>query len=202
MRHSLSSSGFERSRSPGRRAVLSALVLLFAAFGMAVRQAHASGSSSPSELRAAFILRFPLFVDWPGQTFPTVDAPLVIGVLGDDFLASALESLAGRAEPGPRPVEVRRVRTPADLAGVHLAVIGPHDHDRWASALSGLRDRPVLTVGEGVPFAESQGILAFFIENNRLRIALNPTAARRAGLTFSSRLAALSRIVGVSEDTP
>ena len=37
------------------------------------------------EVKAAFLLNFAKFVDWPASSFPASDSPMVIGVLGDDL---------------------------------------------------------------------------------------------------------------------
>ncbi len=50
-------------------------------------------------------------------------------------------------------------------------------------------------VGEGEGFAERGGAVQFFLEDNKLRFAVNVDAVQRARLTVSAKLLALARIV-------
>jgi len=52
-----------------------------------------------------------------------------------------------------------------------------------------------LVVGEGAEFAERGGAIQFFLENNKLRFAINVDAVQRSRLQASSKLLALARIV-------
>ena len=54
----------------------------------------------------------------------------------------------------------------------------------------------VLTVGEeGDSFLRNGGVIAFVIENRRVRFEVNQTAAENAGLKLSSRLLRVARSV-------
>jgi hypothetical protein len=53
----------------------------------------------------------------------------------------------------------------------------------------------VLTVGEGESFIRNGGMIAFVIENNRVRFEINQTAAERAGLKLSSKLLSVAKSV-------
>jgi len=53
----------------------------------------------------------------------------------------------------------------------------------------------VLTVGEGEAFAHAGGVIAFVIENRRVRFDINQTAADSAGLQLSSKLLSVARLV-------
>ena len=54
----------------------------------------------------------------------------------------------------------------------------------------------VLTVGDGERFVRGGGMVAFIIENRRVRFDINPSAAAGAGLKISSKLLSLARHVG------
>ena len=48
---------------------------------------------SEDAVKAAYIHKFGIFVDWPASKFATGDAPIVIGVLGDDSFAAGLDGV-------------------------------------------------------------------------------------------------------------
>ncbi len=61
--------------------------------------------------------------------------------------------------------------------------------------LAHLKANPVLTVGDIENFTKAGGVIAFTLEDNRVRFAINVDAAQRAGLKISSKLLSLARIV-------
>src|SRR5262249_5348333 len=61
-------------------------------------------------LKAVFLFNFTQFIEWPSGAFASADAPLCIGVLGEDPFGSTLdEAVRGESSRG-RPLTVRRAR--------------------------------------------------------------------------------------------
>jgi hypothetical protein len=92
-----------------------------------------------------------------------------------------------------RKVMVRRVReVPAPQACQVVFISGLEKDVR--SSLSKIRGG-VLTVGEGDGFLREGGMIAFVVENRRVRFDVNPSAAENAELRFSSKLLSVARTV-------
>ena len=53
----------------------------------------------------------------------------------------------------------------------------------------------MLTVGEGAEFLRQGGMVAFVVENRRVRFDINLTAAAKSGLRISSKLLNVARSV-------
>ena len=71
-----------------------------------------------------------------------------------------------------------------------------HQEDKQLSEiLNSLRGTSALVVGESDGFAERGGGIQFFLEDNKLRFAVNVDAVQKARLSVSSKLLALARIV-------
>ena len=64
--------------------------------------------------------------------------------------------------------------------------------DRFTQRLKGAR---ILTVGEFGGFAELGGVINFISERNKVRFEINTDAARSTGLTISSELLKLAKLV-------
>ncbi len=64
-----------------------------------------------------------------------------------------------------------------------------------AQTLERLQGFAVVTVGEMKGFARAGGIINFFTEHDKIRFEINVGAAERAGLSISSKLLNLARIV-------
>jgi hypothetical protein len=53
----------------------------------------------------------------------------------------------------------------------------------------------VLTIGEGESFVRDGGMIAFVVENRRVRFGINGAAAASAGLKLSSKLLNVAKSV-------
>ncbi len=78
-----------------------------------------------AQIKADFIYTVAKFVEWPPETFADPGAPLVVAVVGEDPLGTALDAfLAGKTVKG-RPIEVQRVAHPGDLGPCEVLFVGP-----------------------------------------------------------------------------
>lgn len=66
--------------------------------------------------------------------------------------------------------------------------------------MQALKGASVLTVSDGDRFADLGGIAQLFIENNRMRFAVNAAAAERARIHLSSKLLTLAKLVKDESD--
>lgn len=150
---------------------------------------------SERQVKAAYIFNFGRFIVWPDPARRDPDAAFAIGVLGDNLLASEMRQLLRDRTIRDQPIRIRQVVTPNDLDGLSILVVGDADLVRWTPALTDLRSRPVLLVGSRPEFARELGHIGFYVEDQRVRFAINPAALRRSDLQASSRLLALALIV-------
>ena len=153
----------------------------------------ASQDATAPELKAAFLLNFARFTIWPDNALP-IGAPLMFCVSGDDRIADAIEELARRQQIQDRAILVHRVK--ADVAAVcHLLYSSAGQLGRDRPLLRTLAASPVLTVSDSPEFTKAGGIVNFYVDNGKMRFAMNPKAAERAQLKISSKLLNLARIV-------
>jgi hypothetical protein len=190
-------------------AALAGLALALVALGDAGRahslvaqaptQAQASTTDSVLEYRvkAAYLLNFTRYVEWPSEVHRSPSAPLVLCVYGTNPFGSLLDAtVRGRKSQG-HPIKLRRVNAKAAAAGCHLIFVSRAEWRRQPDLVPALAAPGVLTVGEGEPFAEAGGVIALVIEEQTVRFAVNLAAGEKAGLRLSSRMLALaSRLYG------
>jgi hypothetical protein len=159
--------------------------------------AHAQ-PAAPLEygIKAVFLFNFARFVAWPPVAFADSQAPLVIGVLGDDPFGGALDEAASAETVNGHPLVVRRFRLVNDIGACHILFICRSEARRLDEILAALKDRSVLTVGDGDDFAQRGGMIRFATENNRVRLRINVEATQAAHLTLSSKLLRPADIVG------
>jgi hypothetical protein len=149
-------------------------------------QPSAQVTAEEYRLKAAFVYRFPQFVEWPAATVResrTVD----LCVLRPNPFGSDLEQLAvGEASAG-RPLRVRVVDSVAEIQGCSVLYAGARS-EIAAAALKAVADRPVLTVGESDAFMDGGGIIRLKVVDRRVRFDIDAANARKAGLRISAQL--------------
>jgi len=153
-----------------------------------------------SQKRAAFLYNLAKFVEWPPQAFLDADSPVVIGLVGNDFESKALESVlvtgfAGKTIGG-RPLVIKRWSAPAEREQCHVLYVGASERNSFENLLEYIQPTSVLTVSEISGFAQRGGIVHFALSGSQIRFEVNHLQAKQAGLTISSRLLKLARIVG------
>jgi hypothetical protein len=170
-----------------RRALVVATILLAWAASAALAQ-----SAPESALKAAFLYNFAKFAEWPADA-PSAD-PLTVCVFGDSAIADALDqTVKGRTVDGRKTVVVRV--KPEGFRGCHVLYLAGLDTKHTQAVIDDLKGAPVLTVGDREQFAQSGGVAGLFVEQGRMRFAINVEAAQRGRLRISSRLLSLAKIV-------
>lgn len=93
-----------------------------------VAQLQAQGEASEVEIKAAFLLKFPTYVEWLATGFFAPDSPLLVGVVDDDIAAS-LERIAPGQVINGRPLQIRRLQPWDNPQGLHVLFVGRERQD-------------------------------------------------------------------------
>ncbi len=145
-------------------------------------------------LKAAYLLNFVRFVEWPHDAAP-VGGPLTVCIINDDSVARELEmTLEGRSVDG-HTVAVVRLAASAPLPMCHVVYLAASARARSPGVIGELKRKLALTVSDIPDFAETGGMVQLSVEGGRIRIAVNVDALQRANVRLSSRVLAISRIV-------
>lgn len=154
----------------------------------ALAQLSGDGKSDYSEydIKAAYLVNFAKYVEWPAAAFPDEDSPFMIGILGANPFGDTLAGLARDQEVNGRRMVIAQSDELETLASCHiLFTSGTPD-------LSALATSPTLTVGEQKGFTEMGGIVNFVIVETKVRFEISVKAARQHNLKVSSRLLKLA----------
>jgi len=173
------------------RSILAAALLALTAAAPAWSQGL---QATEHQVKAAFVLNFTRFVEWPSSAFASPQAALVLCTNAREGLGDAVAALEGRRVHG-RDLKVRRTPRGEDLRGCHvLLVVDPEDR-RPADWIKLPPGQPTLTVGDVDGFTEAGGMIGLVPAGNRLQFDVNLGASSRAGLQLSSQLLRLARNV-------
>lgn len=154
------------------------------------------------QVKAAYLVNFTRYVEWPAGSFPAESSPVVICVLGESPVLDALDLMVrGRSTHG-RPLEVRSVTERAEEEDCHLLYVDYREWRRQPVATAGMARPGMLTVGETPEFVEEGGVISFVPVDDHIRFAVNLGAGSAASLRLSSRMLALAtRIYNDSADS-
>ncbi len=182
----------------GKKSLYAAGLVLLLSVGPAA--AAQPAVSREYQVKAVFLFNFAQFVDWPSGTFPSAQAPLVIGVLGDDPFDGFLDDTIRDEKVNDHPLIVQRYRRVEEIGACHILFISQSESGRLDRILARLKDRNILTVGDAEDFARRGGMIRFVTENNKIRLRINMDAAKAAELTISSKLLRPAKIVTTGKD--
>lgn len=167
------------------------LVALGAMLFLVCIELDAQAVTQPA-LRAAFLYNFVKFTEWPNESLST--GSLTLCVLDDSAVEGALSELVGNSTINGRAVTISRNASGARLRTCQLLYVGESTAGRASAILEELLGAPVLTVSTGDEFVRLGGIVGLFLEDGRMRFAVNAEAAQRAGVRLSSKLLQLAKI--------
>lgn len=146
------------------------------------------------QLKAAFLYNFTQFTDWPTSAFSTANAPIVIGIVGEDPFGKKLDDVVSGEVVRGRPLVIKRLRADDDLQSCQVLFISRSEKERLRALLTQLRGRPVLTVGDISDFAQQGGMVSLVLANKTVKLEINQATAEEAGLQISAKLLKLARI--------
>jgi len=144
------------------------------------------------QVKAAFLLNFTKFVEWPAQNFIAADSPISICVLGDAPVGPVLQQMVQGEQVGGRKLVMQTA--PPDPAK-SCQVLFVSKSDKEGIRLVGEMGRGVLTVGEDADFLASGGMINFIIDDRRVRFDINQKAVENSSLKLSSKLFQVARKV-------
>jgi hypothetical protein len=177
---------------PSRRRWLRLLPLALAPWAVLANAQGVPAAPRDTLVKAAFLHKFASFVEWPDGTFARPDAPLRIGILGDELLWRDLGELARDRDRDGRPVVVVRLAPGEPVVGLHIVYFKASSPARVADLLATL-PRGVLSVSDSDGAHPRGSVLSFFLDEGRVRFGVSTDAATRQGLRLNPRLIAAAR---------
>lgn len=149
--------------------------------------------SAEYQIKAAYLLNFARYVEWPAARLSATQ-PLRVCVLGRDPFGGALVGLEGRQVNG-REVRVRQLEGGDQAGECHIVFISDSEERRVGGLLRLLSNRGLLLVSDIDGFAEAGGSIGLVTEEGRVRFEINQASLLRDGLRASAQLLRLARSV-------
>ena len=147
------------------------------------------------QVEAAFLFNFAKFVTWPDDAFRRSEDSLIIGVLGEDPVGVILEETVRDKTIMGKKLAVKRFMRVQDAVKSHILFLSSSEESHLPQTMKALEKTHILTVSDMEGFAERGGMIAFTVEDQKVRFNVNVDAVERAGLKMGSQLLKLARIV-------
>jgi YfiR/HmsC-like len=176
------------------RGKLGRLLCMAVSLGL-IAPVAAPAASQPLEyqVKAGFLLNFTKFIEWPPAAFGAADSPLTICILGDDPFGNTLDQVVAGEVVNGRKLMVQRIKQPPASNSCQVVFVSKSETE-VSKTLSAM-GTGVLTIGEGEDFIREGGMVAFQLENRKVRFGISKTKAENAGLKLSSKLLNVAKSV-------
>jgi hypothetical protein len=136
-------------------------------------------------VKATFLYKFAPFVTWPNSGAH----PFTICVVGADPFGQVLDRAVAGQLYGQNPYQVVRMEAIGPQSLCDIAYLGGSRSQSVEAALRAVHGAPVLTVTDE---GSRPGIIAFTVENGRVRFRIDQEEAQAGGLGISSKLLSLA----------
>lgn len=147
------------------------------------------------EIKAAYLFSLGEFIEWPADRLPE-NKSLEICLLGQDSLSVNLNFIIQtRKTIQKRPVVVKQLLSSAQVDGCHILFVSNSEQLRLADIFAAVKNKPILTVGECDHFVVQGGMIQFYRLESNIRMLLDLQSIRETGLTASSRLLQVVKII-------
>jgi hypothetical protein len=163
------------------------LVLLYITAGTGLLWSQSSFASE-YQVKAVFLFNFTHFIEWPERAFDNSYSTFIIGIIGDDPFGPYLTAAVEGERLGTHIIRVERFKSVSEIKKCHILYVGSKDPVEIKNILSSAAGKSILTVGDTPNFVRWGGMIRFYTEQNRIRLNINNTLARQAGLRISSKL--------------
>jgi len=176
-----------------RKGVISLFLLIFI-LSCGVVRASLADTGQEYVVKAAFVLNFAKFTQWPEESFASPDS-FSLCVIGGKSLEEGFQSIDGK-KIGDRSLRVDFVSETDDFDRCNMLFVGEDiDRSLLLPIFASIKDKPVLTIGEMKDFAKLGGSINFVKKKGKLRFEVNRDVSLKQKIKISSRLLKLAIIV-------
>lgn len=154
---------------------------------MLLLSAGAFCQDSEIQVKAAFLYRFCGYTVWPAQQFASADAPIVVGVVGQQSVVDEIDRVLAGKSIGGRIFTIHKVDEHSELRNIHMLYFNQSSNLGLESFGAHLRTAPILIVTEKRSLP-ALSIINFVMHDSYVRFEISRTRAGEVGLELSSQL--------------
>lgn len=150
-------------------------------------------SMSEPAVKAQLLFNFAKFADWPAAQLGDT-APISVCV-SDPAVASEFETFSAGKSIGQHPLKLTRVKIDDSIRTCTILYVGKLDAKKQDQLMTLLAGTTTLTVGDAEDFALRGGMIGLYLDQGRMKFAVNRDAVQRTGITLSSQMLTFAKLV-------
>ena len=167
-----------------------------APFGVALDSAD---QDKEFRVKSAAVYHFIRYTTWPKSSFDSDGAPVLVLIVGQTPMRKHLEAALVGKQVGERKIAVAQIDAPPEHLTAHFVFEGHLPPQQQQRLLELARGKPHFLFGDRPGYARSGAGGNFLLEAGKVVFELNPKVLKAAGLSVSSQLLKLARIVQTDE---
>jgi hypothetical protein len=146
---------------------------------------------------ATFILNIVRFTTWPERGLKNKNSVLNMCIIGvDNSVQQSFEGIDKKVT-NSKTLQVIDLTSMSNLEQCQLLYISELERNKLIPLLAELQSQPILTIGQGIEFLKSGGMIGLNNENGKLQLNINLPIVKQSEVVISSRLLKLSNIVNI-----
>lgn len=159
---------------------------------------YAYSAAEEYEIKAAFLYNLGNYLRFPANVLSDSDTEqsFFICILGRDPFQQNIDSAAEDEKIQGHQVTVKRLQRVQEAEGCHLLFISDSERTRLKPLFQALGRRPILTVSDIDDFIEQGGMLKFYNDSNKIRLALDLEKVRAVDIKPSANLLKIVKLYG------
>ena len=153
-----------------------------------------SKSATSYEIKAAFLIKFTDFIQWPDESFSKNPDHFILGILGRDVFQNLFNPFVGKLIQG-RSFMIRHFKGMHELSSVsnlQILFVSRSELPHFKAIFEQLDTKGILTISDTPEFIRYGGTIVFVKKGKRIGFEINRVSEKRAGLKICSDLLQLA----------
>jgi uncharacterized protein DUF4154 len=146
------------------------------------------------QFMAVYLLHFSNFIEWPETSFKNKD-DFNICIDGVTEVNKYIHEIEGENVKG-RKIKIKQGIAGTDIQNCQILFVSRSEGFKLDRIKDHLNNKSILLVSDRQDFIREGGMIEYFVQDNKLRVAINIDSAKQNGLRISSKLLRIAKIVG------
>ncbi len=163
-------------------------------------------SSTQSEeeeysLKAQFIRKINNYIEWPNtKSNNQLSKYFNIGIIGETPIFKSLKQIYKNQKLLNKDIKIKKVKYYKDLQSFDMVFVSEKNKDEILKIVNISKKYKILLIGDTKNFAQYGIHINFYIKNEKIRFQINRNSLLDSGLSASSFLLSLAKIVNTKGD--
>lgn len=147
-------------------------------------------------LKVLIISRFFEFVKWPAGSGNNRDSDqFVVGIIGQTPLLDYKKRFHDKIRVPGKTLIITELSGLEQIEGCQAVIIGRSESKRLDEIVAVTENKPILTIGDTEGYGKKGVLINLYRAGRKVKFEINMPAVQRSGLSFSSKLYKLARII-------